>query len=53
MKRKVELTDEFVEEFLREKLLAAQKKIEQLEKKIDDHNLRSNHKKAVELYFKD
>lgn len=53
MKRKVELTDEFVEEFLREKLRAAQKKIEQLEKKIDDHNLRKDRNKPVELYFKD
>jgi len=53
MKRKVELTDDFVEEFLREKLLVAQKKIEQLEKKLDDHNARNDRKKPVELFFKD
>lgn len=53
MKRKVELLDEFVEELFREKLRAAQKKIEELEKKIDDHNLRKDRKPPVDLYFED
>jgi len=53
MKRKISLPDVFLEQLLQEKLSAAQKKIELLEKKIDDHNHRNDRKKPVELFFKD
>jgi hypothetical protein len=53
MKHKLDVTHLVIEELLQEKLLAAQKKIEQLEKKIDDHNHKNDRKKPVNLFFKD